>query len=109
MEGDGQVLQVVVEGHPHPGFHRGGGVDDELPAQRHQAGFGDAQAQDNEGGDPDGVRAAAGPERLVDQHPQHLGDGQGHQAGQQGAEQAHDQPRNDRLDVRIETADGGEK
>ena len=56
VEGDREVLEVAVEGDPHPGFHGGGRVDDELAAQRHEAGLGDAQAQDDQRGGPHRLR-----------------------------------------------------
>ncbi len=100
---------MAVEGYPHPRFHGGCRVDDELAAEGHQSGFGDAQAQNDDGGGPDRVRGAARLERIVDQHPQHLRDGERHDAGQQGAQKAHKKPGDDRLHVGIKTADGREE
>jgi hypothetical protein len=109
MEGDGEVLQVTVERDPHPGLHGGGRVDHEGAAQGNQHGFGDAQGQDEAGRAPHGVRGGTGAEGIVDEHAQHLRDGEGNHAGQERREQAHKQARQDRLHVRIETADGSKK
>src|SRR5690606_8451192 len=107
VEGDGQVLDLLVEAHADLLLDGGRGGDGEGAAQPDQGGLDDAEAQYDRAAGPDGDGGGVAAE-PVDDDLEDLRDHQRHERGRHGAEQAEEEADSDGTDRLPEAAHGAE-